>query len=211
MLQGPDVLDGNTLLIAQEGILYIAVWIISTIRSTRGMPQVFKFRESRHANLWYAFYMRVKHSPEYQDLPRRDEGGLFLLCLYSVLASCPENGHMIHVLAEPDYDRFNPMVDPNRFIEIHPELGPDELPFEGVPTVAFLRAAPFHVPRVHTNRHGVVAPPDVSRRSRPVPRDDFSHDRDATGYLEYLVQFQDRIRSDRATNRVVMFAIIGPY
>ena len=91
MLQGPEVLDGNTLLIAQEGILYIAAWIISTIKSTRGMPQVFKFRESRHANLWYAFYMRVKHSPEYQDLPRRDEGELFLLCLYSVLASCPEN------------------------------------------------------------------------------------------------------------------------
>ena len=203
MLQRPEVLDGNTLLIAQEGILYIAAWVISTIKNSRGMPQVFQFRESRHANLWYAFYMRVKYSPEYQNLPRRDEGELFLLCLYSVLASCPEGGHQIHVLSEPDYVQFNNMVDPNRFIEIPPELGPDEPPFEGIPSVEYLRAAPFHVPRVHTNRHGIVAPPDVSRRSRPVQRDDWTHDRNAVGYLEYLLHFQETIRSSLATNRVV--------
>ena len=69
MLQGPDVLDENTLLLAQEGILYIAAWIISTIKSSPiGQLQMFEFRESRHANIWYAFYMRVLHSPEYEGL-----------------------------------------------------------------------------------------------------------------------------------------------
>ena len=126
MLQGPDVLDSNTLLLAQEGILYIAGG------SFRQRVKLFKFRESRHANVLYAFYMRVLHAPEYAELLRRDEGLLFLLCLYSVLTSCPQMSHQIHVFTERDYISFNPLVDPHRFIAIPLDLEPNEFPFEGI-------------------------------------------------------------------------------
>ena len=161
MLQGSDVLDGNTLLLAQEGILYVAAWVISTVKSNSAISG-FQFRESRHANVWYAFYMRVLHAPEFEELPRRDEGLLFLLCLYSVLASCPLGGHHIHVFTQSEYLKFHPMVDANRFIAIPPPLGPDEFLFEGTPGVAVLQVPPYIIPPISEDTDVTRRPPLTS-------------------------------------------------
>ena len=149
----------------------------------------FRFRESRFANVWYAFYTHVLHAPEFNDLQRKREGLTFLLCLYSVLASCPIHGQKIHVQEHHEYLSFHPMSSIHRFMSIPSQLGPQEFPFEGIPGMKVLQAPPF-VQLLILDDPDLI---DVTRR--PVPVLEGDHDRTVDQAIEDFNDEQDTVRA----------------
>ena len=148
MVQGSDVLDENTLLLAQEGILYVAA---RTIAMITGVKRCFKFRESRFANVWCALYMRMQGDDEFQGLPRLGEGILFFRCFFSVL--CSKSCRQIHVLGQSQYTQVPPEIDIDKFCFIPPPRPAGAIPFEFAPRVCALTRHPFVVPTVIADRN----------------------------------------------------------